>query len=81
MLTLYEDLFAEPKELPPHRKEHDHKIPLLEGFNPVNQRSYALYQKTEIDKMVRSLLDAGTIQLSSNPYASLVVLVKKKDNS
>lgn len=75
--------FEEPTELPPHREGHDHKIPLLEGSNPVNQRPYryALYQKTEIDNMVQSLLDAGTIQTSSSPYASPVVLVKKKDNS
>lgn len=40
--------FEEPTELPPHREGHDHKIPLLEGSNPVNQRPYryALYQKT-----------------------------------
>lgn len=79
----YEDIFAEPTELPPRREKHDHQIPLLEGSNPVNQRPYryALYQKTEIDKMVQTLLDAGTIQTSSSPYASPVVLVKKKDNS
>ena len=75
--------FEEPTELPPHREGHDHKIPLLEGSNPVNQRPYryALYQKTEIDNMVQSLLDAGKIQTSSSPFASPVVLVKKKDNS
>lgn len=83
LLQKYECLFDEPKDLPPQRVGHDHKIPLLEGSNPVNQRPYryALYQKTEIDKMVQSLLDAGTIQSSSSPYASPVVLVKKKDNS
>lgn len=83
LLQSYADIFAEPKELPPHREKHDHQIPLLEGSNPVNQRPYryAVYQKTEIDNMVQSLLDAGTIQTSSSPYASPVVLVKKKDNS
>lgn len=83
LLQKYEDLFEEPKDLPPNRDGHDHKIPLLEGSNPVNQRPYiyALYQKTEIDKMVQSLLDAGTIQSSSSPYASSVVIVKKKANS
>lgn len=48
LLHKYEDLFEEPKDLPPNKNGHDHKIPLLEGSNPVNQRPYryALYQKT-----------------------------------
>lgn len=80
LLFKYRDVFEEPTTLPPHREHHDHKIPLLEGSNPVNQRPYryALYQKNEIDKMVQNLLDAGTIQSSSSSYASPVVLVKKK---
>lgn len=49
----------------------------------MNQRPYryAVHQKNEIDKMVKELLKAGTVQPSSSPYASLVVLVKKKDNT
>lgn len=72
LLQRYEDLFEEPKDPPPNREGHDHRIPLLEGSNPVNKRPYryALYQKTEIDKMVQNLLDAGTIQSSSSLYAS-----------
>lgn len=83
LLGDYDDIFEEPTTLPPHRVNHDHKIPLMEGSNPVNQRPYryALYQKTEIDKLVQNLLDAGTIKNSSSPYASPVVLVKKKDNT
>lgn len=49
----------------------------------MNQRPYryAVHEKNEIDKMVKELLKAGTVQPSSSPYASLVVLVKKKDNT
>lgn len=60
----YEMIFEEPKQLPPFRDHHNHKITLLEGSNPVNQRPYryAVYQKNEIDKMVQELLKAGTVQ-------------------
>lgn len=79
----FKDIFEEPTELPPFRVNHNHKIQLEERANPVNQRPYryAVYQKNEIDKMVKELLKAGTVQPSSSPYASPVVLVKKKDNT
>ena len=38
-------------------------------------------QKTIIEDMVRDMLMLGVIRNSSSPYASLVVLVKKKDNT
>lgn len=79
----FQDIFEEPSSLPPFRKDHNHKIMLKEGSNPVNQRPYryAVQQKNEIDKMIKELLTAGTVQPSSSPYASPVVLVKKKDNT
>lgn len=40
VLHEFEDVFAEPSGLPPARAQHDHRIPLLEGSNPVNQRPY-----------------------------------------
>lgn len=50
--------------------------------NPVNQKCYcyAVYQKDKIDKIVKELLQAGTIQPSYSTYAFPVVLVKEKDN-
>ena len=83
LLAEFHEVFAEPSELPPFRANHNHKILLVEGANPVNQKPYryAVHQKNEIDKMVRELMEAGTIQASASPYASPVVLVKKKDNS
>jgi len=82
-VAAFPDIFEEPTELPPFRAHHDHKIKLLEGSNPVNQRPYryAIHQKNEIDKMVEDLLSSGTVQNSSSPYASPVVLVKKKDGT
>ncbi|KAG7572601.1 Neutral/alkaline non-lysosomal ceramidase C-terminal [Arabidopsis suecica] len=83
LLQRFQIIFEEPKALPPFRENHNHRIPLLEGSNHVNQRPYryALYQKNEIDKIVKELLVSGTIQPSSSPYASPVVLVKKKDGT
>lgn len=83
LITEFSDIFEEPTSLPPFRENHNHKITLMEGSNPVNQKPYryAVYQKNEIDKMVKALLEAGTVQPSSSPYASPVVLVKKKDNT
>lgn len=83
VLQSFRDVFAEPVDLPPFRKHHDHKIQLMKGSNPVNQRPYryAIHQKNEIDKIVEEMLQSGTIQMSSSPYGSPVVLVKKKDGT
>lgn len=83
LLDEFQDIFDEPKSLPPFRKNHNHKIVLKEGSDPVNQKPYryAVQQKNEIDKMIQELLQAGTVQPNSSPYASPVVLVKKKDNT
>lgn len=53
LLHRFEDVFQEPKKLPPFRDGHDHRIHVIEGSNPVNQRSYryTVHQKNEIDKM------------------------------
>ncbi|CAA7034449.1 unnamed protein product [Microthlaspi erraticum] len=54
LLDRFKHIFAEPVELPPFRENHNHKIQLIEGANPVNQRPYhyAVHQKNEIDKIV-----------------------------
>lgn len=36
----YKDIFTEPTSLPPFRANHNHKIVLKEGSDPVNQRPY-----------------------------------------
>ncbi|GJZ09110.1 putative mitochondrial protein [Tanacetum coccineum] len=82
VLKNYEDVFGIPVELPPQRS-HDHRIPLVEGALPVNIRPYKHppTQKDAIESMVKELLEAGVIKKSHSPFASPIVMVKKKYNS
>lgn len=72
----YEEIFSEPKSLPPSRAR-DHRIPLKPGTVPPNVRpyGYAYVQKTEIEKIVKELLDSGSIQPSVSAFSSPVLLV------
>lgn len=42
---------------------------------------YPYYQKDEIEKLVNEMLATSIIQPSKSPFASHVLLVKKKDGS
>ncbi|XP_027088576.1 uncharacterized protein [Coffea arabica] len=68
--------------LPPIRS-HDHGIPLKEEVKPFQIRAYkCLYvQKSEIQKLVKEMLQIRIIQPSNSSFASPVLLVKKKDGS
>jgi hypothetical protein len=63
VLGHFADVFAEPKGLPPSRT-HDHAILLKPNAQPVCLRpyQYPYFQKTEIEKIVRELLDSRVIQ-------------------
>ena len=82
LLNNYESLFPEPKGLPPSRPQ-DHRIPLMLGSVPPNIRSYRYpyVKKGEIKKIINELIEIGSIQRSTSPFSSLVLLVKKKDMS
>ncbi|GJY93093.1 retrotransposable element Tf2 [Tanacetum coccineum] len=82
VLTEYAEVFEVPNKLPPARS-HDHRIPLLHGTQPVNIRPYRHppVQKDAIEAMIKELLEAGVIKHSQSSFASLIVMVKKKDNS
>lgn len=60
----------------------DHLIPLYDNNKPINLDPYkcSYLQKTEIEKLVREMLNNGIIKHRTPPYASPVLLVKKKDN-
>ncbi|KAJ4750853.1 polyprotein [Rhynchospora pubera] len=76
----FSEVFKEPTGLPPKRGI-DHAIPLTSDSKPINLRPYRYshFQKLEIDKIIEELLANSIIQPSSSPYASPVLLVKKKD--
>ncbi|PRQ55170.1 putative nucleotidyltransferase, Ribonuclease H [Rosa chinensis] len=78
----FADLFITPTSFPPVRKQ-DHKIELLPNTPPVSVRPYRYphFQKAEIEKIVRELLDNGVIKPSVSPFSSPVLLVKKKDGT
>jgi len=79
LLQSYSDVFHDPKVLPPQRT-YDHAIPLLPGAVPINSRPYhySPLHKTEIENQVQQLLQAGLITHSHSPFASPVLLVKKR---
>ena len=68
----------------PIEAEHKYimKIDLIENkpFN-FSARRLSHIQKLEVEKQIEKLLADGVITESNSPYASRIVLVKKKDNS
>ena len=82
LLDQYNDVFAEPTELPPHRNQ-DHTIPLIPGAAPTHVRAYRVphHQKEEMTKQIQQLLKAHFIRHSQSPYSAPVILVKKKDGT
>ncbi|XP_074277350.1 uncharacterized protein LOC141600986 [Silene latifolia] len=81
LLKTYSLVFEEPRGLPPLREGHDHRIILKPDAEPVSIRPYRypMVQKDIIESMTQELLEGGVIKHSTSPYASPVVLVKKKD--
>ena len=80
LLQNFSKVFEAPTSLPPLRN-HEHSIILKEGSQPICERLYwyPFYQKFEIEKIVKELLEAGSIRASQSPFSSPVLLVRKAD--
>jgi hypothetical protein len=68
--------------MPPSRT-YDHTISLIPNSTPINCRPYIYSpeQKDEIERHISTMLQSGLIVPSLSPFASPVLLVKKKDNT
>ncbi|XP_035544590.1 uncharacterized protein LOC118347985 [Juglans regia] len=82
LLQQYKEVFNEPTGLPPNRS-HDHKINLKQDISAISVRPYRypFYQKPEIEKIVKELLNSGVIRPSQSPFSSPVLLVRKSDGT
>lgn len=82
LLRQYGGVFMEPTCLPPIRGI-EHQIILKEGSVPkqIYPYRYSHAYKGEIEKIVQELLGNGTIRHSQSPFASPVLLVRKKDST
>ncbi len=62
---------------------HEHQIIFMEGVPPHCQRPYRYpyFQKTEIEKIVKDLIDFGSVRPSQSLFASPVLLMWKADGS
>lgn len=60
----FNDLFTSPTTLPPFWEGFNHKIPLMQGSNPICHRPYrySMIQKNVIDKIIEEMLHQGIIQ-------------------
>jgi hypothetical protein len=76
---VFEDI---PRGLPPTRN-HDHAIHLILGSVPPNIKPYryCYSHKSEIERMVEEMLEAGIIRPSQSSYSTPVVMVLKKEGS
>ena len=82
LLACFADVLRIPTSLP-LAQLFDHAIPLQLGSAPVSVRPYCYpyFQKTEIERLVKEMLDEGIIKPSTSPFSSPILVVKKKDDT
>ena len=82
LLAEYADIFATTSLDLGHTSIIEHKID-TGNASPIKQQPYRAShsQKVSIEHHINDMLDQGIIEVSSSPWSSPVVLVKKKDGS
>ena len=61
----------------------EHTIELEIGTKPIKMNPYRKPKRiiNDIEEAIKEFLELGLLRPSSNPYASLVIMVKKKDGT
>ena len=79
LMENYADVFS---DVPGRTSKIEHRINLIDE-EPVRLKPYPLPYalRQELKEEIKEMLDMGVIRKSSSPYASPVVIVKKKDGS
>ena len=79
LMENYADVFS---DVPGRTSKIEHRINLIDE-EPVRLKPYPLLYalRQELKEEIKEMLDMGVIRKSSSPYASPVVIVKKKDGS
>ena len=82
VLQEHKDILQPPTSLPPSR-EWDHKIDLIDGAKPHNEklRRMSPAELKGLEEQLEMLLSNGWIRPSSSPFGSAVIMIKKKDGS
>ena len=82
LLTRHQDVFASSSEDMGKTSVYRHRID-TGGAKPIRQpaRRLPIHQREEADAEVEKMLKRGVIEPSSSPWASPIVLVKKKDGT
>jgi hypothetical protein len=82
LLGTLEDVFTEPRGLPPQRTR-DHRIVLMPGALPVAVRPYRYpaAHKDELEHQCATMMEQGIVRRSDSAFSSPVLLVKKPDGS
>lgn len=82
VLRKFYGVFQEPKGIPPLRGV-SHAIALQPESSIINVIPYRYphYQKDEIERQVKKMLEQGIIRDSTSSFSGLVILVRKKDSS
>ena len=84
LLSEFIDVFPQdlPSGLPPERQVQ-HSIDVVQNSKPVSKPPYRLSatKASEVERQLADYLGRGFIRPSSSPWASPILLVKKKDGS
>jgi len=78
--SAYQDIFYLPGDRLSSTDAAQHTITVETGTEPINTRPYRLpeTQKVEVGKQVKKLLQEGTIEESSSPWNSPILVVPKR---